>query len=150
MKYRMATALLSLAGFFVALYLYLFKIGIIGTLACGAGGCETVQASPYSRFIGVEVALYGVVGYLALFVLSLVALQRTGADRRVPGLLCVMSGLGLGFTVYLTYIELFVIHAICRWCVSSAVIISLIFVTTLLDWRRGSPTATRGNAPAGR
>jgi uncharacterized membrane protein len=146
----MATALLSLGGFLVALYLYLFKVGIIGTLACGAGGCETVQASSYSRFMGVEVALYGVVGYLSLFVLSLVALQRDAADQRVPRVLFAMSGLGLGFTIYLTYVELFVIHAICRWCVSSAVIISLIFVTTLLDWRGRSPRATPGNAPAGR
>ena len=132
MKYRMATALLSLAGFFVALYLYLFKIGIIGTLACGAGGCETVQASSYSRFLGVEVALYGVIGYLSLLVLSLVALQRDSADRRMPGLLFVMSGLGLGFTVYLTYVELFVIHAICRWCVGSEIIILSIFACA---WR---------------
>lgn len=145
MKYRMATAMLSLAGFFVALYLYLFKIGKIGALACGSGGCETVQASPYSRFLGIEVALYGVAGYVVLFALSLVAVQRP-EDRRLSPLLLILSALGLGFTAWLTYLELFVIHAICRWCVGSAVIISLIFVATFLDWQR---RRTRAADPSG-
>jgi uncharacterized membrane protein len=135
MKYRMAAALLSLAGFFVSLYLYLYKIGRIGTLACGTGGCETVQTSPFSRFFGLEVALYGVVGYLVLLVLSMDMLRRpvAGISSR---LLLILSGVGLAFTIYLTYLELFVIKAICRWCVGSAVIITLIFIVALLDWRR--------------
>ncbi len=135
MKYRMAAALLSLAGFFVSLYLYLYKIGRIGTLACGTGGCETVQTSPFSRFLGLEVALYGVVGYLVLLVLSMDTLRRplAGISSR---LLLILSGTGLAFTIYLTYLELFVIKAICRWCVGSAVIITLIFIVALLDWRR--------------
>ena len=129
MKYRMAAALLSLAGFFVSLYLYLYKIGKIGTLACGTGGCETVQASPFSRFLGLEVALYGVVGYAVLLVLSMETLRRPAA-RLNSLLLLVFSGIGFAFTVYLTYLELFVIKAICRWCVGSAVIITLIFFAT--------------------
>ena len=135
MKYRMAAALLSLAGFFVSLYLYLYKIGRIGTLACGTGGCETVQTSPFSRFLGLEVALYGVIGYLVLLVLSVDMLRRpvAGISSR---LLPILSGVGLAFTIYLTYLELFVIKAICRWCVGSAVIITLIFIVALLDWRR--------------
>ncbi|HEY7028400.1 MAG TPA: vitamin K epoxide reductase family protein [Gemmatimonadales bacterium] len=144
MKYRMAAALLSLAGFFVSLYLYLYKIGKIGTLACGTGGCETVQASPFSRFLGLEVALYGVVGYVFLLILSMETLRRPAA-RLSSLLLLLCSGIGLAFTFYLTYIELFVIKAICRWCVGSAVIITLIFIVALLDWRRraaplGSPS----------
>ncbi len=135
MKYRMAAAVLSLAGFFVSLYLYLYKIGRIGTLVCGTGGCETVQTSAFSRFLGLEVALYGVAGYLVLLLLSMETLRRPEA-RINSLLLLLLSGVGLSFTVYLTYLELFVIEAICRWCVGSAVIITLIFVVALLDWRR--------------
>ena len=65
MIYRMGAALMSLLGLFVSAYLYLYKIGRIGTLACGSGGCETVQTSQWSRFAGVEVALIGVIGYAA-------------------------------------------------------------------------------------
>jgi uncharacterized membrane protein len=137
MIYRMSAALLSLTGFFISAYLYLYKIGRIGTLACGAGGCETVQHSPWSRFAGLEVSLIGLVGYAGLLLVSLAALQPGSSNRRrVSTLLVVLAGLGLAFTVYLTYLELFVIHAICRWCVGSAVIIVGIFIAAVLDRRR--------------
>jgi uncharacterized membrane protein len=137
MIYRMSAALLSLTGFFISAYLYLYKIGRIGTLACGAGGCETVQQSPWSRFAGLEVSLIGLVGYAGLLLVSLAALQPGLSNRRrVSTLLVVLAGLGLAFTVYLTYLELFVIHAICRWCVGSAVIIVGIFIAAVLDRRR--------------
>lgn len=141
----MAAGLLSLLGFFVALYLYLYKIGLIGTLACGTGGCETVQMSPWSRFLGVEVSLYGVLGYAVLLALALVALQAGGVRRHWSDRLILLgSGAGVLFTAYLTALELFVIHAICRWCVGSAVIITAIFVVSLLGRRAASPTGSTG------
>jgi uncharacterized membrane protein len=137
MIYRMSAALLSLAGLFVAAYLYLYKIGKIGNLACGSGGCETVQWSPWSQFVGMEVALIGVLGYAGLLALSLAALRPGLMGLRWPAaLLAVLAGTGVLFTVYLTYLELFVIHAICRWCVASGVIILAIFIVALLDLRR--------------
>ncbi len=137
MTRRMGVALLSLIGIFVAAYLYLYKIGKIGSVMCGTGGCETVQLSRWSSFLGMDVALIGLVGYLGLFGLALVSLQpRFAADPRLPRLLAVLSGIGVLFAVYLTWLELFVIHAICRWCVGSALIITAIFVLSLLDARR--------------
>jgi uncharacterized membrane protein len=137
MIYRMTAALLSLAGFFVSAYLYLYKIGKIGTLACGTGGCETVQLSSWSRFAGLEVSLIGLLGYAGLLALSLAALQPALADRRQPAnVLAILAGLGVIFTAYLTYLELFVIHAICRWCIGSAAIIIGIFIVALLDRQR--------------
>jgi uncharacterized membrane protein len=141
MIYRMSAALLSLTGFFVSAYLYLYKIGRIGTLACGTGGCETVQQSPWSRFAGLEVSLIGMVGYAGLLLVSLAALQPAWAGKRWPGsLLLGLAAGGVAFTAYLTYLELFVIHAICRWCVGSALIILSIFILALLDNRRLSRT----------
>ncbi|HET9040147.1 MAG TPA: vitamin K epoxide reductase family protein [Gemmatimonadales bacterium] len=137
MNHRMGAAVLSLVGVFVSAYLYLYKIGRIGTLACGSGGCETVQTSVWSRFAGVEVALIGVLGYALLFGVSLVGLQPALARQRWPArLLAALAGGGVLFTIYLTYLELFVIHAICRWCVSSAAIIVGLFTLALLDLRR--------------
>jgi uncharacterized membrane protein len=137
MMYRMSAALLSLAGLFISAYLYLYKIGKIGTLACGTGGCETVQLSPWSRVAGIEVSLIGVVGYAFLTALSLAALQPGLAARRWPGtLLTALAGVGVAFTMYLTGLELFVIHAICRWCVGSAAIILGVFGVAMLDRRR--------------
>ena len=143
MIYRMSTALLSLIGLFISAYLYLYKIGRIGTLACGTGACETVQLSPWSRFAGMDVSLIGILGYLVLLVLSLVALQPGLFSQRWPAaVLGLLAGIGVGFTFYLTYLELFVIHAICRWCLGSAVIIVAILIVTLLDLRRLSRART--------
>jgi len=137
MIYRMGAAVLSLVGLFVSAYLYLYKIGRIGTLACGSGGCETVQTSVWSRFAGIEVSLIGIAGYALLFIVALVGLRPEQAARRWPAqLLAALAAGGVLFTIYLTYLELFVIHAICRWCVGSAVIIVGLFALALLGLRR--------------
>jgi uncharacterized membrane protein len=137
MIYRMTAAVLSLAGFFISAYLYLYKIGRIGTLACGAGECDTVQQSPWSRIAGFEVSLIGLAGYAVLLVLSLTSLQPAVSTRRWPAnILLVLAGLGVAFSIYLTYLEFFVIHAVCRWCVGSAVIIVGIFLAAVFEQRR--------------
>ena len=96
-----------------------------------------MQLSPWSRFGGLDVSLIGIVGYAGLLTLSLVALQPGLSSRRWPAtLLTVLAGIGVAFTTYLTYLELFVIHAICRWCLGSAVLIVAVFILALLDRRR--------------
>jgi uncharacterized membrane protein len=133
----MTSALLSLGGVLLAAYLYLYKTGRIGTLACGSGSCEMVQFSSYARVFGVEVSLIGLAGYLVLLGLAVAGLQSP-PDQRSPAVraLLLVAGGGVVFSAYLTGVELFVLHAICRWCVGSAVIITLIFLAALLDWRR--------------
>jgi uncharacterized membrane protein len=135
---RQAIALLALAGFFIALYLWLHKIGFIGQLACGTGGCEVVQTSRYAELFGLPVALYGVIGYAALFTVSLVATSPANLARRAPDvMLAALATAGFAFTAYLTAVELFVIHAVCRWCAGSAAVISAIWVLTIMGiWRR--------------
>jgi uncharacterized membrane protein len=155
MIYRMGAALTSLLGLFVSAYLYLYKIGRIGTLACGTGGCETVQTSEWSRFAGVDVALIGLLGYALLFAVALAALRPMLAERQWPvAVLTALAGIGVLFTAYLTYLELFVIHAICRWCVGSALLIVSVFVLGLLELRRlrrvgaGGVALVTGTGPA--
>jgi uncharacterized membrane protein len=90
--------------------------------------------------LGLEVSLIGVAGYLTLFGVSLAVLRLPAETRGWPSLaLLVLAGGGVLFSLYLTSLELFVLHAICRWCVGSAVIITLIFGAALLDWRRVRP-----------
>ncbi len=133
----MTTAVLSLAGILISAYLWMYKHGLIGTLACGSGGCETVQLSPYSSFLGVDVALIGLLGYLGFLAASLLGIQPAWQQRREPTrATLLMAAGGVVFAAYLTWLELFVIHAICRWCVASAVIVALILVLAGLDHRR--------------
>jgi len=136
----MSATILSLAGIFLSTYLYLYKTGQIGTLACGTGSCEFVQFSSWSSFLGLEVSVIGIGGYLILFGLSLATLQWPAEERGWPSLALLLLALGgVLFSAYLTAIELFVLHAICRWCVGSAVIVVLLFTVALLDWRRVQP-----------
>jgi uncharacterized membrane protein len=137
MNLRMGAALAALAGLFVSAYLWLYKLGAIGTLSCGTGGCETVQLSPQSRFLGVEVAAIGVAGYGLLLLLTLASLQpRWSGSLRLLQVIAVLAGGAVLFTLYLKYLELFVIHAICRWCVGSAVLIVVFFTLIVLELRR--------------
>ena len=132
MRHRQAIALLAIVGFFLALYLWLYKIGAIGALQCGTGACEYVQSSRWADFLGLPVAFYGVVGYLVLFVTALVSLQPRYQDRPGPTrALAALSLVGFAFTVYLTFLELFVIRATCRWCVGSAGIMTAIAVVAV-------------------
>jgi uncharacterized membrane protein len=137
MRQRQTIALLSLVGLFVALYLWLHKIGVIGTLQCGAGACDQVQTSRYAELFGIPVAFYGVVGYAALFAVALLGLRPASlGDRRFTLALGALATGGFAFSLYLTYLELFVIRAICRWCVASGVIVAAIWVIALAGWRR--------------
>jgi len=132
----MLMALIALIGVFVSLYLTLYKLGYIGTLACGTGGCETVQLSKWGDFLGVPVAGWGVVYYVAVLGLAIASVQERFADsRRLTTALLLVTGWGLLFTLWLTYLELFVIHAICRWCVGSAAMTVLLFALASWDWR---------------
>jgi uncharacterized membrane protein len=137
---RQAIVLLALVGLLVATYLWLYKIGVIGELQCGTGGCEVVQTSRYAELFGIPVALYGVVGYAVLFVLGLTGLQRARAgDRRVAVLVAGLATAGFAFTLYLTSLELFVLHAVCRWCVASAAIMTAIWVLAITGLRQSPP-----------
>jgi uncharacterized membrane protein len=132
----MVAATLALLGFLLAFYLWLWKIGVVGVLACGTGTCERVQTSSYAEFLGMSVALIGTVGYLSLLVVSLLGIQPRWVERREPTVwLAVLSGIGVLFTVYLTYIEGFVLNAWCRWCLGSAGIILAIFVAAVVGLR---------------
>jgi len=134
---RMVIAVLALVGFFISVYLTLFKLGIIGQLSCGSGSCDLVNLSAWGSFLGIPVAAWGVGYYASLFAIAFAgAHERWSAHPMVPRLLLLLAGWGLLFSAYLTYLELFVIHAICRWCVASAVIIVLIFGLALRDLRR--------------
>ncbi len=134
---RMAVAVLALVGLFIAGYLALYKLGYFGMIQCGTGGCETVQSSRYAYFLGVPVAVWGVGEYLALLVVALLGVQpRWSGARWVALALFAISAVGVVFTAYLTYLEAAVINAWCRWCIASAVVITLIFLFTIPGLRR--------------
>jgi len=139
-RHRQTIAVLAVVGIAIATYLWLHAIGVIGVLKCGTGGCEIVQASSYARLLGVPVAFYGVVEYALLLGISVAGARPALAARAWPTRwLAALSGGGFLFTLYLTYLEVFVIHALCRWCLGSAVVITAIFAASLA----GLPSARK-------
>jgi uncharacterized membrane protein len=121
-KLRMIATFIAVLGIGVATYITIADSGG-GAPAClaGGGGCETVAGSSYSHILGINVAVFGIVGY----VLLVAAAVLRGDAARMAGF--GISLAGFGFSVYLTYLELFKIEAICQWCVSSAVLMTVLF-----------------------
>lgn len=138
MTRRMVIAAVALVGLFPAMYLWLYKLGVVGTLSCKIGGCEKVNTSPWAIFLGQPVALWGVAYYVLLFAVALAGTsERFANDRRVAVALVTLTGWGVLFSAYLTYLELAVIHAVCQWCVVSAVLVCILFALSVVELRAG-------------
>jgi uncharacterized membrane protein len=132
----MIVAALALAGIFISLYLTLYKIGIIGELSCSIGSCETVNLSKWSRFLGLPVAAWGLFFSIDVFAIALIGtMPRFENEPLISLVLAAEAAVGVLFSAWLTYLELAVIHAICIWCVTSAVVVTLILLTSALDLR---------------
>jgi len=132
----MIVAALALAGIFISLYLTLYKLNVIGELSCSIGSCETVNTSRWSMFLGLPVAAWGLLFYLDVFVLALLGtMPRFENEPVISIVLVAQAAVGVLFSAWLTYLELGVIHAICIWCVTSAVIVLAILLVSVADLR---------------
>lgn len=117
---------LATFGVAVATYIAIADSGD-GSPVClgGSQGCETVANSSYSHLFGVNIAVFGIVGYVLLLACALLR----GDGPRMAGF--ALALVGFGYSLYLTYLELFTIDAICQWCVASAVLMTLLFATNV-------------------
>ena len=132
----MIVGTLALIGVFVSTYLTLYKLGYIGSLQCAIGSCETVNTSRWATFLGIPVAAWGLGFYIVALALAFTSVQERYADsRKMAVALSVLTGWGTLFSGWLTYLELFVIHAICICCVTSACIVLVMFLVSLADLR---------------
>lgn len=140
---RRWSALVSLLGLFLGAYLTLYKLGYIGVLSCNVSSCEQVQTSRWSVFLGLPVATWGLGFYAVMLVLSLVGSQeRFENSKEISLALLGFASVGLAFTAWLNYLEAFVIHAWCEWCIASAVMVVALFLLAVKDWRDVSSAGT--------
>ena len=134
-----AVPALAMLGLVVALYLSYVEVTQVKAICGPVGECNIVQSSPYAQLIGFPVAILGALTYLAIVVLWVG--QRLLPDRfRAISLLSLLALtiFCTGFSIYLTLLELFVIRAICAWCLSSAVITALLMILVVKSINRGS------------
>ncbi|HEX9218941.1 MAG TPA: vitamin K epoxide reductase family protein, partial [Gemmatimonadaceae bacterium] len=112
------------------------KLGVIGELSCTIGSCETVNTSKWSRFLGLPVAAWGLLFYIDVFLIAFVGTLERFEDEPIISLVIVAeAAVGVLFSAWLTYLELAVIHAICVWCVMSALIVTAILGVGIADYR---------------
>lgn len=119
---RMVATFVAAFGIGVATYITIADSGG-GSPVCLAGGsgCETVADSTYSHLLGANIAVFGIAGYALLLAAALLR----GDTARMAGF--GISLVGFGYSVFLTYLELFRIEAICEWCVASAILMTILF-----------------------
>jgi len=129
--------ILILAGFFDALYLHWVYTSPNHPLVCLGGGCDVVRASKYASLWGHALPDYGVLMYGVLLVAVLLEawVAAAGTRRSLQLAVVAIAIVGFAFSLYLTSLEAFVIHAWCAWCVGSAVIVTLILLLSLTDLR---------------
>ena len=125
---------LSLIGLLVSGFLS-FEYSLPRSITCPLGGlsCEAVRNSQYSKMFGISVPILGILFYFSFSAISLLSLENTGKLMRK--LIFMAATVGFLFSAYFTYLEAFVIHAFCFWCLTSALITLLIFLLSLLQYK---------------
>src|SRR5215211_822617 len=123
---RLLLAALSIAGLMISAYLTWTHVqGVVPACVGDSSGCATVQASRYSAILGVLVAALGLAGYAGLLLSALLK-----------------GEIGVFFSAYLTWPELFVIRAICQWCLASAALMAGSLLLVALRGRRIHPSSS--------
>ena len=129
-RLQLAILILCIVGIGDAAYLTYVHYSGTKALCSFGGGCETVQTSHWASLGGVPVPLFGLIGYVAI--LMSLAIRHDLARAGAFGLALV----GFGFSLYLTYREIFTIKAICQWCVASAAVMTALTVLTAIRLMR--------------
>ncbi len=131
----------GIVGFLDALYLTLIKLTKT-PLYCtpGLGDCHTVNATRWSELWGIPIAALGAAAYAVIILILILGKRIDWANRYQNLLLFGVSFTGFLYSMYLTYLELFVIHAICQWCLLSAIAMTVIMIATItrFDFQRRS------------
>lgn len=125
--------IVSVIGLIDSIYLAWVKLGSSTPLFCApGGGCDVVNSSPYSEVFGIPIAILGAGAYLIYLLVLLY--EKRSSTAKYPTLLIQfgIALIGVLYSAYLTYLEISVIHAICPYCVVSAICLTILFVVSLI------------------
>jgi uncharacterized membrane protein len=137
-KFNWLIPVLTVLGFGIAAYLSFVEINQVEAVCGPVGDCNTVQQSSYAKLFGVlPIGILGLLGYLAVIILWLAGnLESEIWQNRVNTLLWIITLIGTLFSVYLTFLEPFVIGATCIWCIMSAIIMTILFLLTTRKFKQ--------------
>jgi uncharacterized membrane protein len=128
---------LALLGALDAGYLTYIKLAHVEAICRGVGNCEAVNSSVYAQIGGIPIALLGLGAYLAILALLVLEPRVSVLQDYAPLAIFGLALTGTLYSAYLTYVELFVIHAICPYCVTSAALITGLFILAVVRLARG-------------
>ncbi len=129
--YRSSVAL-SVLGLLVSIYMTIYKLTENPNMCLGNGGCSKVNSSIYSEVNGIPVAVVGIAGYLVILVLLLLENRIDFLKNNGTMALFGLALIGFLFTIYLIYVELALIHALCPFCVTSQITMTILFILSVI------------------
>jgi uncharacterized membrane protein len=129
--YRISIALVAL-GLAVSIYMTIYKITSNNAMCLGSGDCSTVNASRYSEVNGIPVAVFGVIGYLAILATLYFENRNNFFKQNSTLMIFGMALTGFLFTVWLIYVEVAILKALCPFCVTSQTAMTLIFIIAVM------------------
>lgn len=131
-KLRIASFIIASIGLLDALYLSAVKLAHTQVYCAGSGNCETVQSSTYSQFAGIPIAFLGAGSYIVILIFLFLEGRGGFWEENSPMLIFGITLAGSIYSAYLTYIEIAVLHAICPYCVVSAIAQVLLLIISIV------------------
>ena len=123
---------LAIIGLLVSVYMTIYKLTDNDKMCIGSGGCSVVNSSPYSEVSGIPVAVFGVGGYAAILAVLLLEKRNRFLQENGTLLFFGLSIFGFLFTVWLIYVEVALIHALCPFCLTSQAVMTVIFIISVI------------------
>ena len=129
--YRASVALVVL-GLLVSIYMTIYKVTSNNAMCLGSGDCSTVNASSYSEVYGIPVAVFGVLGYAAILMVLYFENRNRFFKQNSTLMIFGMALTGFLFTLWLIYVEVVLLKALCPFCVTSQTVMTIIFIIAVM------------------
>ena len=126
------TVALAVLGLLVSIYMTIYKVTSNDNMCLGSGDCSTVNASRYASINGIPVALIGVFGYAAIIGIHWLERKNDFFEANGSMILFGISLLGFFFTLWLVYVEIALLKALCPFCVTSQITMTVIFILSII------------------
>jgi len=138
---RLILGVLGVIGLLDSAYLTYIKLANATASCAGIGDCDAVNSSQYAEIFGIPIALLGAGAYLMMFILLFLEKRSDFWRQQAPLFLFVLTLIGVLYSAYLTFVEVAILHAICPYCVLSAIVLVIMFAISLYRFIKGPEDA---------
>lgn len=129
--FRISVAL-TIIGLAVSIYMTIYKLTDNQSMCIGNGGCSKVNSSVYAEVYGIPVAVFGIAGYAALMIMLFIENRNSFLQANGTMIVFGLALIGFLFTLYLIYVEVALIHALCPFCLTSQIAMTIFFILSVI------------------